>query len=324
MMCSRLLVVAALGALVGYTHALSAKVVAPGSANVVTVIGASGNVGRLVALRLADEGYGVRAVVRSARARASLKDFLGDRAERIEFVDADVAADDAAAQLKPAIAGAAAAIVCTGTTAFPTKAWAGGGVGADDINGAVLSALFEAKFDLKAAVAALTRRGLNTPERVDGAGLEAVAAAVAGSGARRIVLMSSLGVTRRDGFPFKILDACGVLGAKARGEAAVEAACAAAGASCTIVRPGQLLGGPYTNNVYLGTLFRLDADSEKRGVAIQKGDEAAGDTLRSALAEVLVQALQNPSADGDFTVLTVDGAEPTAATIQASLSEALA
>ena len=32
------------------------------------------------------------------------------------------------------------------------------------------------------------------------------------------------------------------------------------------MRPGQLLGGPYDNNYYLGTLFQLDADAETREV----------------------------------------------------------
>lgn len=34
----------------------------------------------------------------------------------------------------------------------------------------------------------------------------------------------------------------------------------------TFVRPGQLFGGPYDNNYYLGTLFQLDKDAETREV----------------------------------------------------------
>jgi hypothetical protein len=99
--------------------------------------------------------------------------------------------------------------------------------------------------------------------------------------------MSSIGVKRRKSFPFFILNAAGVLDAKvgsidfviplhqavsvmftlpfchrtqAVGEGALVAACEGAGAnegwlgSYSIVRPGQLIGGPYTNNYYLGTV----------------------------------------------------------------------
>ena len=38
----------------------------------------------------------------------------------------------------------------------------------------------------------------------------------------------------------------------------------------------------------------LDKDAATRAVAVQRGDEAAGDTLRSSLAEVIVQTLSNP------------------------------
>ena len=310
-----------LGALAPQAAAAKGPVVAAPEA--VAVVGASGNVGKLVVLRLADQGYGVRAVVRSEASGARLRDFLGDKQKAVEVFVADVVAADAAAQLAPAMRGAAACVVCTGTTAFPTKAWAAGDVGADDINGVVWRELSDAGFDLKKAVSALSALGLNTPERVDGAGVEAVAAAVAAAGkVRRVVLMSSLGVTRRDGFPFKILNAAGVLEAKAKGEAAVVAACGQSDdCAYSIVRPGQLFGGPYTNNYYLGTLFALDKDSDTQGLAVQAGDEAAGDTLRSCLAEVIVQTLSNPATvDTDFTVLTVKGDAPSVDTIQDSLS----
>lgn len=42
-----------------------------------------------------------------------------------------------------------------------------------------------------------------------------------GGSLKRFVLLSSVGVTRADKFPFVILNAFGVLDAKAKGEAAV-------------------------------------------------------------------------------------------------------
>lgn len=298
---------------------------------IVTVVGASGNVGKLVVLRLIDEGYIVHAVVRSQMAKARLLDFLGpERGPKVRAFQADVVLDSEG--LDEAFRGASAGIVCTGTTAFPTKAWAGGSVGPDQVSDKVWGALWESGFDVRRAVDSLTAAGLNTPDAVDATGVEAIVASLrrnfAGAGDapstfKQLVLMSSLGVRRRDGFPFRVLNAAGVLDAKARGEAAVCAAAEEQGFAWTIARPGQLFGGPYDNNFYLGTLFQLDKDVSTRGVDVQQGDEAAGDTLRSSLAEVLVQCLQNVATrNSEFTILNVAGEAPSAANIQDLLTSA--
>jgi len=298
---------------------------------VVAVVGASGNVGRLVVLRLIDEGYVVHAVVRTHAAQKRLLAFLGQsRLPNIIFFEADVVSKPAG--LDDAFRGAAAGIICTGTTAFPTKAWAGGDVGANAVSDKVWSAWLENEFDTKRALAKLGADGLNTPEAVDARGVEAIVASLRRIAAdardtsafRRLVLMSSLGVTRRDRFPFFILNAAGVLDAKARGEAAVQAAAKEQGFDWTVVRPGQLFGGPYDNNFYLGTLFQLDKDVSTRSVSVQRGDDVAGDTLRSSLAEVLVQCLRNvASRNSEFTLLNVEGEAPNAAQIQDVLAAAL-
>eukprot|EP00913_Durusdinium_trenchii_P009278 g8717.t1 len=113
--------------------------------------------------------------------------------------------------------------------------------------------------------------------------------------------MSSIGVTRRDGFPYNILNGGGVLDAKARGEEAVAQMASAEGFGVTVVRPGQLFGGPYENNRYLGTLFQLDKDINTRGVSVQPGDTAVGDTLRSSLAGVLVRCLFSSQPQLEFS-----------------------
>jgi len=137
--------------------------------------------------------------------------------------------------------------------------------------------------------------------------------------------MSSIGVRRRDSFPFVVLNAAGVLDAKAVGEAAVQAAAQQKGFAWTIVRPGQLFGGPYDNNFYLGTLFQLDKDASTKAVTFRQGDEIAGDTLRSTLAEVLVQSLSNPAArNAEFTVINVKGDAPDVGQMQELLTTALA
>jgi nucleoside-diphosphate-sugar epimerase len=119
----------------------------------VTVIGASGNVGKLVALRLADS-FNVRGVVRNANnARA----FFGDK--NVELFEADICnasdADDAA--LSAALKGSNAIVVCTGTTAFPTKAWSPSE--SEDVTGAGFKALLDNKFNVKDAIAALDAQG---------------------------------------------------------------------------------------------------------------------------------------------------------------------
>ena len=117
-----------------------AAALAPGST--VTVIGASGNVGKLVALRLS-ETFKVRGVVRS---KARAQKFLPDS---VELHECDLR-DGPTASLAKALDGAAGLVVCTGTTAFPTKAWSE--TGRDDVTFPVLQALFEAKGDRYRAV----------------------------------------------------------------------------------------------------------------------------------------------------------------------------
>ena len=135
---------------------------APG--DTVAVIGASGNVGKLVALRLA-ESFKVRGVVRDA-SRCSA--FLGDK---VELFEADLRSDDVTTALAPALEGAQGLVVCTGTTAFPTTAWSPSG--RDDVAQPVLGALWQARQAgglqqiVSAAIDDLSAQGFNTPKVVD-------------------------------------------------------------------------------------------------------------------------------------------------------------
>ena len=285
-----------------------AAALAPGST--VTVIGASGNVGKLVALRLS-ETFKVRGVVRS---KARAQKFLPDS---VELHECDLR-DGPTASLAKALDGAAGLVVCTGTTAFPTKAWSE--TGRDDVTFPVLQALVEAKGDRFQAIDLLTERGYNTPATVDETCTKTLIDSwysAAGAARDRLVLLSSVGVVRRDEMPYPILNACGVLTAKASAEAAIKADAEKGGYAYTFVRPGQLFGGPYDNNVYLGTLFQLDKDADERDVLLGRGDVTLNDdpqlgTLRSTLAEVIAQALETGSAQNmDFTCVNAKGAEPT-------------
>jgi len=276
------------------------KELAPG--DTVVVIGASGNVGKLVALRLG-ERFRVRGVARDASRVAA---FL----PQAELFDADLVRGDAS-QLEVALKDAQAVVVCTGTTAFPTQAWSREG---ESVTGAIFSALAQSGWSKDRAIAVLSAEGYNTPSNVDDQGICKILKAwkkVAGGKRKRFVLMSSVGVQRRGEMPFPILNACGVLDAKAAAEETLKADAKVGGYSYTIVRPGQLFGGPYDNNYYLGTLFQLDKDAKTQDVTVGKGDVLMGDTLRSTLAEVIAQLLETGAAqDMDFAVVNTAGEPP--------------
>ena len=290
----------------------------------VTVVGASGNVDKLVALRLSDT-YKVKGVVRDS---TSVESFFGDRMDNgIELYEADLLEEMKLTEsgcpdaLRPALADANAIVICTGTTAFPTKAWSRNEE--KEVTLDVLSALWESKFDVPEAIATLTNAGLNTPQNVDDKAnlflYEAWKDACKVS-QKRAILLSSICIQRRDQMPFPILNACGVLDAKASAEAALIDTAAKNGYAYTIVRPGQLFGGPYDNNYYLGTLFQLDKDAATQDVQVGLGDELLGDTLRSTLAEVTAQICEGDCAlNVDFAVVNVKGEAPSVEGIQERL-----
>lgn len=285
----------------------------------VAVIGASGNVGKLVALRLSDS-YKVNGVVRDA---SSVQPFFQGREDRIQLFESDLLEelDKDGSSLFPALRNANAIVICTGTTAFPTKAWSRSD---DPIANQVIKSLLDNKFSIKGAISDLDKQGLNTPNNVDTLANELVFRAwnqACKVPKKRAIMLSSIGVQRRTKGPFPILNACGVLDAKAAGESALMDAAAAQGYSYTIIRPGQLFGGPYDNNYYLGTLFQLDKDAATQDVEVGKGDELLGDTLRSTLAEITAQVCEGDFArDMDFAVVNVKGDAPSIEMVQERLT----
>lgn len=239
----------------------------------IAVVGAGGNVGRLVTQWLCSMGkFQVNGVLRDKeRARGWASDQPG-----LTLFEADTR--DASALDAP-LRDASAVVCTTGVPAF--------------------------------GISGQWEKG-NHPETVDHFGVKNVAHiwSTAPGPKRRFVLMSSIGVTRRDGFPYSILNGGGVLDAKARGEAAVSEMAVQRGFGVTIVRPGQLFGGPYENNRYLGTLFQLDKDSGTNAVMMEPGDTAVGDTLRSSLAGVLVRCLFTNQSQLEFSVVNDKGPPP--------------
>jgi nucleoside-diphosphate-sugar epimerase len=298
------------------------------SKDTIVVVGASGNVGKLVALRLSDT-YNVNGIVRNA---ASVQPFFEDRIKNgsIKLFEANLLdemnnAENEGVACPPSLVAplqnANAIIICTGTTAFPTKAWTKSGE--EEVSKDVLNALLDNSFNIKSSLASLDEQGLKTPYNVDAKSNEFIVQAwnsVCKVMQKRIIMLSSIGVQRRDQMPFPILNTCGVLDAKAAGEKAIQDSAKERGFSYTIIRPGQLFGGPYDNNYYLGTLFQLDKDVATQDVVVGKGDELLGDTLRSTLAEVTAQICEGDSArDTDFAVVNVKGDSPTIELLQERL-----
>lgn len=321
------------GAGAGSAKTTNGGILQPG--DTVAVVGASGNVGKLVALRLSDT-YKVNGIVRDAD---SVKSFFEGREDSISLFETDlleevtsITNDDdntnskpetftCPSSLYPALCNANAIVICTGTTAFPTKAWSRSGE--FSVTSEVITALLDSKFDVSEALNKLDTKGLNTPKNVDNLSNKLVLDAWKQSSKvnrKRAIMLSSIGVTRRESMPFPILNACGVLDAKAAGEQALMESAAEDGFSYTILRPGQLFGGPYDNNYYLGTLFQLDKDTQTQDVDVGRGDVLLGDTLRSTLAEVTAQLMEADCArDTDFAVVNVKGDAPTAEGVKEKL-----
>ncbi|CAA6654110.1 unnamed protein product [Spirodela intermedia] len=127
-------------------------------------------------------------------------------------------------------------ICCTGTTAFPSRRWDGD----------------------------------NSPEKVDWEGVRNLVLALPQK-IQRLVLVSSVGVTKFNEMPWSIMNLFGVLKFKKMGEDFVRSS----GLPFTIIRAGRLTDGPYTS-YDLNTLLKATAG---RGVH------------RLVVAEACIQAL---------------------------------
>ncbi|XP_059430829.1 sanguinarine reductase isoform X2 [Corylus avellana] len=161
-------------------------------------------------------------------------------------------------------------ICCTGTTAFPSKRWDGD----------------------------------NTPERVDWDGVRNLVLALPPS-LKRIVLVSSVGVTKFNELPWSIMNLFGVLKFKKMGEDFLRNS----GLPFTIIRPGRLTDGPYTS-YDLNTLLKATA-GQRRAVLIGQGDKLVGEASRLVIAEACIQALDIESTQGNvYEINSVEGEGP--------------
>ncbi|CAI0541828.1 unnamed protein product, partial [Linum tenue] len=122
---------------------------------------------------------------------------------------------------------------------------------------------------------------------------------------KRLVLVSSVGVTKFNELPWSIMNLFGVLKYKKMGEDFVRQS----GLPFTIIRPGRLTDGPYTS-YDLNTLLKATA-GERRAVIIGQGDKLVGEASRLVVAEACIQALDIDFTEGNaYEISSVVGEGP--------------
>ncbi|KAF2291883.1 hypothetical protein GH714_035984 [Hevea brasiliensis] len=231
---------------------LDSKTTLPSSSKLVLVVGGTGGVGQLVVASLLDRNIKSRLLLRDPEKATAL--FGKQDEETLQVLKGDTRNPE---DLDPSISeGVTHVICCTGTTAFPSKRWDGD----------------------------------NTPERVDWEGVRNLVSALPLS-LKRIILVSSVGVTKFNELPWSIMNLFGVLKYKKMGEDFVRQS----GLPFTIIRPGRLTDGPYTS-YDLNTLLKATA-GKRHAVLIDQGDKLVGEVSRLVVAEACIQAL-----DIEFTV----------------------
>ncbi|KAL6205098.1 hypothetical protein ACLB2K_022362 [Fragaria x ananassa] len=236
------------------------------SSKLVLVIGGTGGVGQLVVASLLDRNIKSRLLLRDTEKATAL--FGEQDPETLQVVKGDTRSPD---DLDPSIfEGVTHVICCTGTTAFPSKRWSGD----------------------------------NTPEKVDWEGVRNLVSALPRS-LKRVVLVSSVGVTKFNELPWSIMNLFGVLKYKKMGEDILRNS----GLPFTIIRPGRLTDGPYTS-YDLNTLLKATA-GQRRAVLIGQGDTLVGEVSRLVVAEACIQALDIECTEGKiFEVNSVEGEGP--------------
>ncbi|MEM7797036.1 MAG: SDR family oxidoreductase [Cyanobacteria bacterium P01_C01_bin.118] len=256
----------------------------------VLVTGATGGVGQLAVAYALNQGYTVRALTRNLAKAQSLFD------DRVELVQGDLRQSDT---LAAPLTNIDAVLCCSGTTAFPSDKWQ------VELPAQPLEQLFTWG---RVVVDADYRQqqAKNSPAIADGQGVQNLITAAKNYPVQRFVLVSSLGVERKQDIPFSILNSFGVLDAKALAESALHSS----GLSYTIIRPGRLIDGPYTS-YDLNTLIKASTDG-KQGVVLGKGDRLLGQTSRKDVAAACVECLNYDSAKNQTFEMINQGSRPVA------------
>lgn len=238
----------------------------PSSNKLVLVVGGTGGVGQLIVASLLSRNVKLRLLLRDPAKATSLFGKQDEKTLQTWKADTRNPSD-----FDPAIfEGVTHVICCTGTTAFPSKRWDGD----------------------------------NTPERVDWEGVRNLVSALPPT-LKRLILVSSVGVTKFNELPWSIMNLFGVLKFKKMGEDFVHNS----GLPFTIIRAGRLTDGPYTS-YDLNTLLKATA-GKRRAVVIGQGDKLVGEVSRLVVAEACIQALDIEFTQGKiYEINSVEGEGP--------------
>lgn len=127
-----------------------------------------------------------------------------------------------------------------------------------------------------------------------------------------VILVSSVGVERRSQFPFSILNSYGILDYKYESENVVINNSKKLKYTPIILRPGRLVGEPFTN-FDLAKLLKL-TKGDKKNVAISNEDVLAGDCERADVAELIALIITNFNqlkfTNNRFSLINIDGGQP--------------
>lgn len=256
----------------------------------VLVAGATGGVGQLAVAELVTAGYQrIRVLTRS---EDKARQMFGDRAD---IAIGDIRKPET---LSAATEGITHLICATGTTALPSDRWDFKMPLGDN---PLAQAATWTKIYLDAEFRNANAR--NAPEAVDAIGVSNLVQAAPAS-LKRFVFVSSCGVARKETFPYNLLNAFGVLDAKAKGETAI----LRSGLPYTILRPGQLTDGPYTSRDF-NSLVQASTKG-KRGVVVAAGDTLNGQTSRVDVAAACVACLESAAAENKAFELVSQGDRP--------------
>jgi nucleoside-diphosphate-sugar epimerase len=236
----------------------------------VLVIGGTSGIGQLVSHKLAGRQKYVRTTSRDASRARELLDH-----PNISVIELDILREEDLSSLEAAMKDVSKVVISVGTTAFPTLKWKGG----------------------------------NTPVNIDEKAVTRIAAIAAKAPTvKSVLLVTSVGVERTEDMPFKILNLFGVLDAKRAGEVAIQTfSTVDSGYQYAIVRPGRLIGGPFTN-YDIAMLLQIQGGAEN-GVQLAAGDALLGDCKRDACAECIVQWIsQEQKKNLAFSIISNDKA----------------
>lgn len=239
----------------------------------VSVFGSTGGVGQLICKNALNKGWTVTAVTRNIDNAKQYGNLDG-----CNFIEADARIIDD--RLKSAIESDFL-VISLGTTAFPTSKWEG---------------------------------DKNTPKIACVDTVDNILTCIEATKKRpsKIVLLSSIGVERANEIPFSILNSFGVLSAKLESENLLIDKSKDLEYQAIVVRPGRLVGAPFTNFDLAKLLNKDQGDS--KGIVMDTRDVLNGDVERNdvaiAITKILGAKLTTDIFPITFSIINADGDAP--------------